>query len=145
MLKTAYLFFVGGLFFIIDQVLKYFSRNIWTEKKLLSTFFGWYPFENMGVAFGIPVPSIITITLSFVVLFLLIYLFKHSTQSNYLHKLGLVLIICGATSNLIDRILFGFTTDYLLLLTGVINLADIMIVGGFGLFVFVKKKAVGIY
>ncbi len=139
MLKTAYLFFIGGLFFILDQTLKYFSHNIWTEKNLLSKFFGWYPFENTGVAFGIPVPSFIIIVLSLIILFLLIYLLKNSSPDNHLYRLGLLLIIFGATSNLLDRILFGFTTDYLLILTSVINLADVMIVTGFTLFIFTRK------
>lgn len=137
--KTVHPFFVGGLFFIIDQTLKYFSRNILIEKNLLTKFFGWYPFKNTGVAFGIPVPSIIVIVLSLLIVFLLIFLLKNSEQHNYARRLGITLIIFGAISNLIDRMFFGYTTDYLLILTGIINLADTMIVVGFGLFILIKK------
>jgi len=136
MKKPARLFFVGGLFFIIDQLLKYLAQNIWTNKELLFKFFGWYPFKNTGVAFGIPVPLVIIVFLSSVVLFLLIYLLKKSKQASLVRRLGLILIVFGAVSNLIDRIIFGFTVDYLLVLTGVINLADIMIVGGLALLAF---------
>lgn len=142
MKKTVHLFFVGGLFFIIDQVLKYFSRNIWPTKNLLFSYFGWYPFKNAGVAFGIPLPQFFVITISLVILFLLIYLLKNSEQNNVLRQLGLMLIIFGALSNLVDRILFSYTTDYLLILTGVINLADVMIVLGFGLYVFAFNKKI---
>lgn len=140
MSKTVRLIFVGGLFFILDQVLKYFSRDIFVKKELFFNLFGWFPFKNYGVAFGIPLPSFITITISLVILFFLIYLFKNSNQSTWARQLGLILIIFGAASNLIDRIFFNFTTDYLLILTGVVNLADIMIVCGFGFFVFTIKR-----
>jgi lipoprotein signal peptidase len=139
MKKTARLFFVGGLFFIVDQLLKYFSRNIWPTKKLLFNCFGWYPFKNTGVAFSVPLPQFIIITLSLLILLLLVYLLKNSKKNTFAYRLGLILIIFGAASNLIDRILFSYTADYVLILTGVINLADIMIVSGFGLFVFVRK------
>lgn len=140
MAKIVRLFFIGGLFFIIDQTLKYFSLTTWSQKKLPFKFFGWHPFKNTGVAFGIPVPQIIIITLSLIIIFLLLYLLKNSKQNTFLDKLGLILIIFGATSNLIDRLLFGFTIDYFLILTGVINLADVMIVVGFIFFAFTLKK-----
>lgn len=140
MKKTVRLLFVGGLFFVIDQVLKCFSLNIWPTKNLLYPYFGWFPFKNPGVAFGIPVPFFVVVSMSVLILCLLIYLLKNSGQNSLLHKLGLVLIIFGAASNLLDRITLGFTADYLLILTSVINLADVMIVCGFGLFVFTLKK-----
>jgi len=138
MQKTAYLFFVGGLFFIFDQALKYLSRAIWVEKKLISNFFGWFPFKNTGAAFGIPLPPAAIILPSLVILFLLIYLLWRGHNPS-LRQFGMILIISGAASNLIDRILLGYTVDYFLILTGIINFADIMIVVGFGLYLLTYK------
>lgn len=51
------------------------------------------------------------------------------------------LIIAGAISNYIDRVFFAVTIDYLRVLTSVINLADVMIVGGVILLIWkVKSK-----
>lgn len=138
MKKTAHYFFVSGLFFIIDQLLKYFSRSIWPTQHLLFKYLGWNPFKNYGVAFGLPFPGILIVIFSLLILSLLIYLlFKQQTTST--GKFGMILIVAGATSNLIDRIFFGYTLDYLLILTGVINLADIMIVVGFSLYFFTLR------
>ena len=53
-----------------------------------------------------------------------------------------VLIIGGAVSNYIDRVLFGFTIDYIRLFTGVINIGDIMIIIGAILLILYEKKEV---
>ncbi len=138
MKKTAHYFFVSGLFFIIDQLLKCFSHSIWPTQHLLFKYFGWSPFKNYGVAFGLPLPGILIVIFSLLILSLLIYLLIKQ-QITSVGKFGMILIITGAASNLIDRIFFGYTLDYLLILTGVINLADIMIVVGFGLYFFTLR------
>ena len=54
-----------------------------------------------------------------------------------------ILILGGALSNFIDRLLFGITIDYFRILTSVFNVADIMIVVGAGLLIveeYKKKK-----
>ena len=61
---------------------------------------------------------------------------EHEARNTCL--LSLILIISGALSNFIDRILFGATIDYIRIFTGVINLADVMIV--VGLFTFCNQK-----
>ena len=62
---------------------------------------------------------------------------EHEARNTRL--LSLILIISGALSNFIDRILIGATIDYIRIFTGVINLADVMIVVGASL-LFVTKK-----
>jgi len=61
-------------------------------------------------------------------------LFKDSTLSSKTN---------GALSNLIDRVLFSITIDYLRIFTSVINIADIMIVAGVVLLVLseISKKS----
>ena len=53
-----------------------------------------------------------------------------------------MLVFTGALSNLIDRMVYGYTVDYFLILTGVINLADVMIVAGFVIYFVDRKKFV---
>ena len=145
MRKSSPLFLVAGLFFIFDQIIKFLSRNIWLQEKTWKNLIGWHPFKNTGAAFGISIPQPLTITISFLILFLLIYIYIKSPNKKTGQSLGLSLIISGAVSNLLDRIFLGYTTDYLLLFTGVMNLADILIVVGFGLFVITLSRRENVY
>jgi len=129
-----------GLFFILDQFLKWQSLHNWSETNLLHKFFGWQPFLNSGVAFGLPFPNILQIIFSVIIIIIISYIFLNLTSLNtkklYLTQYSLLLIIVGAMSNLIDRTIHQNTVDYFLILTGIINIADIMIVVGFVLFFY---------
>jgi signal peptidase II len=133
---------LNGFFLCIDQFLKWQSLHTWSEPRLLHRFFGWDPFLNPGIAFSIPVPSAVIILLSVPVIFFILYILlskkrfwsKHvSTNSEHL-RIPLIFILTGAVSNLIDRVLYHNTVDYLLVFTGVINIADVLIVVGFLLY-----------
>lgn len=132
MLRKARYLLLGGLFLLLDQLIKYYSLHWWSEKKLLSPYLGWYPFQNPGIAFSLPLPNILILLFSFPVLALIIFLTYKSKNARSFFSL--VLILAGALSNLADRIVYRFTVDYLLILTGVINLADLMIITGFILY-----------
>lgn len=127
-----------GLFFILDQFLKWQSLHNWSEAHLLHKFLGWQPFLNSGVAFGLPLPNIFQIIFSIIIITIISYIFFNLPKQKtlFITHFSLLLIIIGAISNLIDRIIYQNTMDYLLILTGIINLADIMIVIGFILFFY---------
>ena len=133
-----------GLFFILDQFLKWQSLHNWSETHLLHKFLGWQPFLNSGVAFGLPLPNIFQIIFSMVIIVIISYIFLNSTnlktKNTFLTRYSLLLILIGAVSNLIDRLIYQNTVDYLLILTGIINIADIMIVVGFVLFFYQNFK-----
>ena len=119
---------LGGGFLIADQTLKYLSLHNWQNFWLPNKFFGWQPFINTGAAFGLPIYSWIIIILTIPIIIFLIYiLFK---EKNIFNFFGYNLILWGALSNLIDRIYYGGVIDYWRLFTGIINLGDVMIVGG---------------
>ena len=145
MKKNSPLFLIAGLFFIFDQIIKFLSRNVWLQEKTWKNLIGWHPFKNTGAAFGVPIPQPLTITISFLILFLLIYIYIKSPDKKLGQSLGLMFVVSGAISNLLDRIFLGYTTDYLLLLTGVMNLADILIVVGFGLFIITLSRREDVY
>lgn len=100
---------------------------------LINPWLGWEFFLNPGVAFGIPIPGqVMTMITPPIVIFLFWQLTKKYNEPKTLFSelCGLVLIIFGAASNLIDRMVINYTVDYLRLFYSVINLADIMIVCG---------------
>lgn len=100
---------------------------------------GWEYFANPGIAFGIPIPNVVLII---VTPFLLLWLATH-WQRQRLHSiafLGIILIVAGALSNFIDRLLYAFTIDYLRVFTAIVNLADIMILSGMLLLIFFPPR-----
>lgn len=126
--------FIGGFFlFCLDQLIKQLSLYIYTSNHLLFGMVGWNPFQNHGVAFSLPLPNILTIAFTvpiIIIIFFLLWHF-HQKQNQLRHFISLTLIFWGASSNLLDRFIYKTTIDYYLVGTGVINLADILIVLGF--------------
>lgn len=142
-IKTRQLIiFIGGFFlFCLDQYIKYLSRVIFTSNLLIGKMIGWQPFINHGVAFGLPLPNIITIIFTAPVLIIIGLVLNHYFQhpDKIFFFVGLTFIFWGAFSNLIDRSIFQSTIDYFLIGTSVINLADIMIVCGFIFYLLPNK------
>lgn len=132
--------YAGGFFLFIDQLLKYLARTHQTFSYYPNTkWLGWEYFANTGVAFSIPLPSLITtLTTPVIIVILLIAWYRNRNKQQLFHY-GMAFIIFGAISNFIDRVTFGFTIDYLRVLTGVINIADMMIVMGMILLIINSK------
>jgi len=86
--------------------------------------------KNYGIAFDLPVPLGIVIPLTLMVLVVLgMQLRRHAHNTST--TTALVLIAAGAVGNLIDRLVYGFTVDYIILFRhSAINLADMMILMG---------------
>ena len=133
------IYILGGFLFSLDQALKYLARinptNIFVWKKIL----GWEYYENIGAAFNLPLPNSLVILLTPIIIFGMIVFFLKKKNNNFINDPGTILIILGAVSNYIDRILFGITIDYIRILTSVINLADVMIVAGVILLILESK------
>jgi len=122
---------ISGFFLLIDQLLKFLARTNSTNTGYIwKPWLGWEYFENIGIAFGLPLPQIITLIVSPIIILGIIIWWIKKIQETFLFYLGNALIIGGALSNLIDRILFSITIDYFRFFTSVINIADIMIVTG---------------
>lgn len=135
---------VNGLFLFWDRVLKLAATHLWCQPNLINKFFGWQPYFNHGIGFGIPIPNIITITLSLVIMFFIIYLIivGVDVEKKFYKTFALSLIFTGAVSNFLDRTLYHYTIDYFLIVTSLINLADVFIVTGFVLYLLqvIKQK-----
>lgn len=153
-LRHSLILFLGGVLFLVDRVLKWQTLHGWIHTALLGRWFGWYPFLNTGIAFSIPVPVWLTVVFSLPLVIGLgviigrLFLGKHPLP--FLQKqipfpgttislFVAVLVGFGALSNILDRIWYRSTIDYLLILTGVINLADVMIALGFVIYLWNLK------
>ncbi len=122
---------ISGFFFVLDQVLKFIARTNPTDRyHLIENVLGWEYLGNPGIAFSLPFPNTVLVIGTPIILILLIaYVGKKKHVSKRMF-LGANLIFFGAISNLIDRLLFEITVDYIRIVTSVINIADIMIIVG---------------
>ena len=127
---TIYLL-ISGFFLLLDQALKYLARtNSDFSFYLWKNWFGWEYMGNTGVAFSLPMPNIVLLIITPLVLLGVSYFLVSRKKKSNIFIFGGLLFLLGAVSNYIDRVLFSVTIDYLRIVTGVINLADVMIVVG---------------
>ncbi len=104
--------------FIIDQLTKYIiAKNISFYGKItvIKHYFNIVHVNNTGIAFGImgSASKYIIIFFTFAIIIALIYiLFKVKIGTN-LFIISSALIISGAFSNLINRIVQGFVVDFI--------------------------------
>jgi signal peptidase II len=125
---------MSGFFLCLDQILKYIAHNNQTATAyIIKPWLGWEYLANTGIAFGLPIPNIFLIATTPVILLILFILFARKKQKNITYIIAVTLIMGGAVSNFIDRVLFEITIDYFRVATSVFNIADIMIVFGAGI------------
>ncbi len=132
-----------GFFLLIDQALKWLALNRWTQPRLLNRFFGWEPFHNPGIAFGVPIPTSLVLALTLPILMALaFFIYKKIRVSNdsHLEVAALGLLLVGALSNTVDRLRFSFTVDYFRIAYSIFNLADVLILLGFVIYLLGQKK-----
>ena len=99
--------------------------------------------KNFGALANLPVPVVLIIILSFAILIACVF-WTHSLamEGKWTSVSALLFIVFGATSNLLDRILHGFTTDYLLLFEqSAVNVADGLILGGLIWLLLLSRKS----
>jgi signal peptidase II len=140
--KARVIIFISGLFLLADRWLKYQALHAWSHPRLLNHYFGWQPFFNKGIAFSLSIPSQITVIFSLPIIILVLYLLLHEWKkesTNLKLIMAWSLIIGGAISNFIDRLIYKQVIDYFTIGTAVINISDIMIVVGLILYLLTFK------
>lgn len=135
--KARSIFAISGLFLLLDQFLKWQATHAWQNSHLISQYFGWELFLNTGAAFSLPVGNRLIIFFTAIIMALVGYLLIKELKKLVPDSVLLFawsLILGGAISNLADRILHAYVIDYFVLGTAIINVADIMIVTGLGIY-----------
>ena len=139
----------AALILILDQILKFlfYNKELLKENFILikGVLYIVPPSQNQGIVFGLLqnygrffiIPSLVIVT------FILFSYLKTDNKQTLL-QWGILLILAGALSNLIDRLIYGCVIDYLLLnkFPYSFNLADSSILAGVGLIMIniVKNK-----
>ena len=134
--------FFSIIWFFFDFFTKIWaSGSSFKEFTFIKNFFYFTYQENTGIAFGIPLPKIIQISLSVIILIGLIYYsIKYFFENNrflYLKLFLLGIIFGGAIGNGFDRLFKGYVVDFIYLYPiPVFNIADIGITLGLLIFSF---------
>jgi len=111
---------------IVDQVLKFLAVKC-----------DLFPvYRNEGIVFGLSVGGNVYSILFYLIIIVALGVIYRRPLLKALQKVGLIVVLSGAVCNLLDRIVYGATLDYLKLLTlPYFNLADVIIISGILLFV----------
>ncbi len=131
--KISVVFLITTGFFVADRIFKFLFLGDW-----LNSFFSFFKmiefhfFANYGIAFGWPInKAFIIILSSFLIIFIGGWLLNCLKQKDFYQSTALILVLFGAISNLIDRLLYGFVIDYIgLKYFTIFNLADVLITLG---------------
>ncbi|MDF7800953.1 signal peptidase II [Pontiellaceae bacterium B1224] len=108
---------IGLAILLLDQLTKQAVRNnlVFNQQiPVIDGFFNLVYVRNDGAAWNIlSGHGLILILISTVVLLLLVIYRKHFLKDRLSHKILFGLMIAGIAGNLIDRIRFGWVTDFL--------------------------------
>lgn len=129
-----YIYFLPIIILIIlDQIIKILiPKNMSVIDGILSFTY----VENTGGAFGLFASNGFTIILfNIIVLFMVFrFLIVQYEVMPKINKIGIILILSGGISNLIDRLIRGFVIDYIditqIFKFPIFNIADVMITIG---------------
>ena len=123
--KNTLLFLIPAIFFVFDRIFKNLVLNGLTGKNFL---FNITYVQNSGISLGLfQGNSSLLLWISIIIIGAIIYFYNDLAKA----KLGTNLIIIGAVSNVLDRLLFGHIIDYIDFgWFPVFNIADACIVLG---------------
>lgn len=138
---------VLSLFIVaIDQIAKFLVRENFDQQSSYELIPGIIELtfsKNTGIAFSLfnSQPLLLTIIVTVINIALIYYVFFHSSENN----ISFGFIIGGALSNLIDRYIFGYVTDFInpvFVDFAIFNLADASLnIGAFLLIISLWKKS----
>ncbi len=126
---TRALLVLAPVFFVIDLWCKWRVTNISTSSR--ESIAGIELLHNTRLFIWLPVPEWLLLVLTSVVFFaaLAVWVYTYGKRTG-VQSAALALILWGGASNLIDRIRFGATVDYLRIFDVVANIADFLIIAG---------------
>lgn len=129
---------------VSDQVTKYAVRSSFSlgmTREVIPGFMNLTYLRNTGAAWGMFGGQNFSLTILSVFMLILMVVFRRSFLSDTLeHRIALGLLVGGILGNLIDRIRFGWVTDFLDFYVGdyhwpSFNIADAAICTGVGLYI----------
>lgn len=133
----------GIALIVIDQITKLLAvkSNFAESLDRFGPYVGKTNFQNFKFAFSLPVPAIVMYVVYGIALTLVIrHMVIFWKNFNFMTRAAWVLILCGALSNIGERIALGYVRDFIYILTGIFNIADGFILIGVILLLFSYQK-----
>lgn len=129
---------------VLESIIKYAlvnkipSQGFYLIPKILQILYT----PNYNIAFNLPLPGALIIFLVVSALIFLSFVWGFNlTSGNLKLFLASSLIIIGALSNLLDRIILGYVVDYInIQIWPIFNLADCLIVTGIAIYILSEFK-----
>ena len=123
---------IGIIIVILDQLSKMLMLN--TEITIIPNFLNFTYTQNIGIAFGIGNNMLAILIINVIILTsILVFLVLKRKKLDNITYTGLILILAGGMSNMIDRIFNGYVIDFIdvnIFNFPHFNIADISIVVG---------------
>ena len=131
--KMAIFFGVAIFFVVLDRFLKSLALKLsGGELEILSNWLRFTFVKNYNIALSLPLHRTLIMFLAVILTMLVVYYFLlFLKKEEVISAFCMLLIVLGAISNLVDRILYGFVIDYFdIKFFSVLNFADVMISTG---------------
>lgn len=129
--------------FLLERISKYIALHyLGMGLFCCHDFFSLKLFFNPGIAFGFPLPQVLSLLAALIIIIaLLTTLIKHWRSWPPVKLLAIQLVIIGAISNLLDRIWLGQVIDFVQLGNwSIFNLADVYIMTGILILIILGLK-----
>lgn len=129
---------------VLDEYIKFIGLKILPDESNLQNpnFFNLGIHKNLGLAFDIPFRVWVIVLISIIFGY---FLFEIAYKNRVKHpkvSFASLLIIIGALGNLFDRIVYGFTVDYMIFFgRSAINISDLLIILGVVLLLLFSRKS----
>ncbi len=117
---------------VVDVVLKLVAINSFQpDTEVISWPVALALHKNPGITGDTMIPLVIVIPITLLVIIVLAKWAWEKRKERVMAAAGAGVVVIGALGNLVDRVMHGFTTDYLIFFRlSAINLSDILIVTG---------------
>lgn len=134
---------IFALIVVADEFIKYLALNKLPEEGSLvdPSFFHLAIHKNFGIAFNIPFKMWVIILASAIIGVFLLQIIKKNWENRPNVSLMAIIIIIGAAGNMYDRLVYGFTVDYMIVFHRLaFNVSDVVILLGVaGLLMLTQK------
>jgi signal peptidase II len=141
--KMAWFLLLAVFFLLLDRFLKILALNNFANREvpLFGNIFKFTFQKNINIAFSLPLHGLFLNLVISLIIILLIFTFLLLYKKKDLAAGFLILLICGAGSNLYDRIKYDFVVDYFdLKYFTIFNIADMLIVFSIILLIFTSTN-----
>lgn len=111
--RIAIVLAISSVFIFIDQLLKILVRKYNPDIVVIKNFLELIFVKNTGAGFGILQGQLVLLIFLNIVAFIFIIWLLIYTKKSFLADISLALILGGAIGNFLDRVIFGFVTDFI--------------------------------